>query len=339
MPTLSLTIVEIIVLMLGAIVLGITIHFFIVSRRNLRAAIPPPIPKINKEAEEWKMRYHSDMELKDKEIASIRQQLEEERENNNINLIEAEEQRQKNKHLREEIASLQQSPAVDSGTATNSFTEELKLAQQQLMEQNERISRLLGQIDSVTSSQQKQDWLLRENEELAVKVEELELKLLDKDRELNNIRQKAILTKEMSSMLDNAYSEFQVLQEKIQKLEAQAAATRMNSLDLENLKEENSKLSRELEEGKAKLYAASSENQQLRKELLQLDEELKEARFQREQLEKKVSYLEEMNIDLQAVSDANKKLESQIKRIGELESMLNMLAEERDQLMRRQGNP
>ena len=76
----------------------------------------------------------------------------------------------------------------------------------------------------------------------------------------------------------------------------------------------------------------------MRTQMLQMEEELREAKFQQEQLEKKVTYLEELNIDLQAVSDANKKLEGQIKRIGELESMLNMLAEERDQLMRRQTN-
>jgi hypothetical protein len=55
-------------------------------------------------------------------------------------------------------------------------------------------------------------------------------------------------------------------------------------------------------------------------------------------LQKRIAYLEELNNDLQAVSDANKKLESQLKRIGELESMLNVVAEERDQLARRREN-
>ena len=39
---------------------------------------------------------------------------------------------------------------------------------------------------------------------------------------------------------------------------------------------------------------------------------------------------------MQAVADANKKLEGQLKRIGELESMLNVVAEERDELARKQ---
>ena len=41
---------------------------------------------------------------------------------------------------------------------------------------------------------------------------------------------------------------------------------------------------------------------------------------------------------MQAVADANKKLEHQLKRIGELESMLNMIAGERDELARKQFN-
>jgi hypothetical protein len=55
-------------------------------------------------------------------------------------------------------------------------------------------------------------------------------------------------------------------------------------------------------------------------------------------LQKKVAYLEELNYDMQAVSEANKKLEGQLKRIGELESMLNMVAGERDDLARKNTN-
>jgi hypothetical protein len=45
-----------------------------------------------------------------------------------------------------------------------------------------------------------------------------------------------------------------------------------------------------------------------------------------------------MNNDMQTVAEANKKLEGQLKRIGELESMLNMVSEERDELARKQMN-
>jgi predicted nucleic acid-binding Zn-ribbon protein len=340
MPTLSLTIVEIIVLMLGAIVLGITIHFFIVSRRNLRSEIPQiSKPKISKASDEWKTKYFNDIEMKDKELASLRQLLEDEKENNNINVIEAEEQRQRNKELKEELAALKLMQATSPTISDKpDFSEQLSQTQRNLLDQNERLSHLLSQIEALKGAEEKQEQIKQENEELAIRVEELELKLFEKEKEVNSIRQKANLTKEMSSMLDNAYNEFQVLQSKIQKLESQTASSGLHNMDLENLKEENIKLGRELEENKQRLNAATSDNHELRSQLATLAEELKETAFQRQQAEKKLAYLEEMNNDLQAVSDANKKLEGQIKRIGELESMLNMLAEERDQLIRRQTN-
>ena len=79
-----------------------------------------------------------------------------------------------------------------------------------------------------------------------------------------------------------------------------------------------------------------SENRQLQADLAQMEEKLIEANFQRQQMQKKVSYLEEINRDMQVVSDSQKKLEGQLKRIGELESMLNIVSEERDDLANRQ---
>jgi len=136
-------------------------------------------------------------------------------------------------------------------------------------------------------------------------------------------------------MLDNAYNEFNVLQSKMQKLEAQANTSNMLTMEYEDLKESYRKTGREFEEQKIKLNSLTNDHQQLQGQLGETEEKLREANFQRQQLQKRVVHLEELNSDLQAVSDANKKLEVQLKRIGELESMLNMAAEERDQLIRR----
>ena len=68
---LSLSVIELIVLMLGAITLGVTIHFFIVSRRSLRASVAEVTGgKPAKELAEWKSRYFNDIELRDKELTS-----------------------------------------------------------------------------------------------------------------------------------------------------------------------------------------------------------------------------------------------------------------------------
>jgi chromosome segregation ATPase len=215
------------------------------------------------------------------------------------------------------------------------YLEQLRIAQNSLLDHNEKINQLLDNIDAIKEKELKQREILKDNEELSQQIAELRMRLSDKDKEINDIRKKELLTKEMTSMLDNAYSEFNVLQSKMQKLELQASSSKMISMEYEDLKESHRRMSREFEEQKVKLTSLVSDNQQVQAQLMETEEKLREANFQRQQMQKRVAYLEELNNDLQAVSDANKKLEGQLKRIGELESMLNMAAEERNQLIRK----
>lgn len=78
-----------------------------------------------------------------------------------------------------------------------------------------------------------------------------------------------------------------------------------------------------------------NDNHRLRNNLETLEDKLAEANMQRQQLQKKVQFLQELNSDMQSLSDTNKKLQTEIRRIGELESMLNMMAEERDYLLKK----
>lgn len=339
MASLTLSIIEIVVLMLGAIVLGITIHFFITSRRNLKTSLVPPA-KATQGLNEWKLKYFNDIEIRDKELTSLRSRVEEAEENSNIFSIEAEELRKLNKKLQAELeAAAKASPVqhhkVDRTDKADYF-EQLREAQAALAEHGERINMLLSNIDIVKDTEEKQKELQQENEELNSKISELRSLLAEKDREVNNIRQKAHLSKEMTSMLDSMHNEFDTLQGKIQKLESQVNSSRMTSMEFEDLKEEHYKLRRDYDEQKVRVAGLATEKKQMELLLAETEEKLKEANFQRQQLQKRVAYLEEMNIDLQEVSDANKRLEGQIRRIGELESMLNVVSEERDQLMRRQ---
>ena len=335
MAGLTLSIIEITVLMLGAIVLGITIHFFITSRRSLKNSTSGESNKISKSLEEWKLKYFNDVEIRDKELATLRGRLEESEENSNINSIEADEMRQQNKRLKTEIETLRKTlPASEKPD----YIQQLRQAQSSLMDHNEKINQLLEQIDLVKETEEKQQEILKNNEALSEQIAELKSLLSQKEKEANNIRQKEHLTKEMTSMLDSAYSEFNTLQSKIHKLESQVNSSKMMNMDYEDMKEAHYKLTRDYDENKLKLNTASTENQLLHSQIIETEDKLREANFQRQQLQKRVAYLEELNNDLQAVSDANKKLEGQLKRIGELESMLNVVAEERDQLVRRQTN-
>jgi hypothetical protein len=394
--------VEIIVLMLGAITLGVTIHFFITSRKSLREATDEMSGKPNQELREWKLKYFNDTELKDKELTILKTQLAEIEANNDINTIEAEETKKLNKKLKQELEELRQKQQLvavppgkleDTGlkdkeiaalrkqltelAATNEinaieteetkklnkqlkqeleqlskaapviqqvvpqpkadYTEQLRLAQSSLMEHSQKINELLGQIDIVKETEEKQKEILKNNEELSVEIDDLRLKLSQKEKEVSNIRQKENLTKEMTSMLDNAYTEFNVLQEKILKLEQQVTLSKRANIEYEDLKEGYHKLNTDFDELKRRHQAAVTDNRELKEMLIISEDELKEANHHRQQLQKKVAYLEELNNDMQTVAETHKKLEGQLKRIGELESMLNIITEEKEQLMHKRA--
>lgn len=331
MTSLSLTLVEIIVLMLGAVTLGITIHFFIASRKSFKATTDNLPGKLTKELEEWKLRYFNDVEARDKELAALKQKFAVIEENNDINSIEAEEVRKLNKELKAEIQLLRSETKTEVPSAEKpGYIEQLRQAQSSLLEHNEKINKLLGQIDIVKETEEKQQEIQKINKDLSHQVDDLKSMLSEKEKEIHNTRQQEHLTSEMTSRLDNAYNEFNVLQDKIQKLESQVNASKLTSLDYEDLKEAHHKVVHDFEEQKLKYNAKVTESQQLKAKLEDVEDKYNEANFQRQQLQKKVIYLEELNTDMQAVSEANKKLEGQLKRIGELESMLNVVAEERD---------
>jgi chromosome segregation ATPase len=334
---LSLSIIEIIVLMLGAITVGITIHFFITSRRSLNASSPAVITKVHKDLEDWKLRYFNEIEKRDKEHAEMKHKLQDAEENSHIYSIEAEETRKENKKLQAELGIIKNTTSTSS-PGKPGYMDQLYEAQNSLKEYNEKINRLISQIDIVKETEEKQQEILKNNEELANQVDDLKMMLSQKEKEVSNIQQKQEITREMNSMIDSAYSEFNVLQDKIHRLENQVGASTRINIDYEDLKEEHYKTVRDLEEQRLKYNAAFSENQELQATLHETEDKLREANFQRQQLQKKVAYLEDLNNDMQDVADANKKLEGQIKRIGELESKLNMIAEERNELVRKQMN-
>ncbi|HEY2722000.1 MAG TPA: hypothetical protein VGI82_09745 [Chitinophagaceae bacterium] len=332
--TFNLSIVELIVLFFCAVTLGIVIHFFITSRRNLKSS-PVETEKMKRNIDEWKLKYFNDIEVKDKDLSEYKSKFSEAEENNRIYKIEIEELQRQQKRLQSEISTVQRAEPVES---KSNYFEQLRVAQANLLEHSDKINRLLENIEVVKENEEKQKMMEEENEELVNEVKDLKFLLGQKESEIHNIRQKENLTREMSSMLDGAYSEFNTLQTKIQKLELQLSSSKMVSLEYEDLKEAYQKSTRDHEDYRTKLQVLTTENQQLTLQLNEVEDKFRDANFQRQQLQKRVLYLEELNSDLQVMADANKKLEHQIRRIGELESMLNVISEE-NQVLKRQSNP
>lgn len=333
MGSLTLSLFEIIFLFICAIVVGVVIHFFIVSRRQLNKTMKQSKP-VNNGLEEWKLKYFNEMEARDKERDELRQKLLDATESSRIYQLEMEELRRQMKKSENETEASRNGKST--GELKPDYYEQLREAQESLLEHNQKISKLLEQVDVIKESEEKTLEIQRSNDELSGQIKELKYLLGEKETEMNKIRQKENLTREMTSMLDNAYSEFSVLQSKLQKLESQLSSSKLVNIEYEDLKEAHYKMTREFDDTRNKLNHYLQENQNLQIQLTQTENKLSESNLQRQQLQKKVAYLEELTSDLQQMSEANKKLESQIRRIGELESMLNVIAEERDKLRDKQ---
>jgi len=336
----TLTMMEFILLIFGAIVVGITIHFFAAGRKRKTAE--------NSDNQsmggEWHQKYESDIALREAQIADLQQQLRTAEENAAGFLKEAEELRLRNAALQSEIETLRKkaedlenetkavfSPAtaVSQMPEKADYLDQLLFTQSRLMEQNEKITQVLGSLEVLKEREEKQRQILRDNAELVAQISRMRGELTEKEREINNMKQKEHLTKEMASMLDTAYAEFNTLQHTIKQLESKLTVSRMAGLEYEDIKDEYSRLMKEVEAYRTKTLSLTTENQQLHQELTAIKEKLNESDFHRQQLQKRITHLSELNADLQLVAEANKKLEGQLKQIGKLENMLNTIAEER----------
>jgi hypothetical protein len=76
--------------------------------------------------------------------------------------------------------------------------------------------------------------------------------LAEKEKDVSASSRKKQLTTEITSLLNNAVHEFNVLKEKIRQLESQVTSKTSN-LEYEEIKEGFSKISRDLEEQKLKI--------------------------------------------------------------------------------------
>jgi len=334
MLSVSLSIFEIIALFVSAIVIGFVVNLFFNSRKSEKKDIGEEKKSLSSGLDEWKLKYISEAERKDKEISDLKSRLHIADENKRIHDIEMQELKTQVRKLSMEAEEAKTEKPVVQGKTD--YYEQLRQAQQSLMDHNAKISKLLEQVDVIKETEEKSQEILRSNEELSMQIKDLKYMLVEKEDEINHIKQKEHLTTEMSAMLDSAYGEFNNLQSKIHKLESQLSSSKMVSIEYEDLKEAYYKVVRELDEQKNKTNHYLHENQALQIELAKVEDKLSESNHQRQQLQKKIAYLEELNNDLHQMTEANKKLEGQIRKLGELESRLNIVAEERDRLREKQ---
>lgn len=314
---------EVIISLLVALILGFSINFFWNSKKTININQSGEPDSIS-ENDNWKLRYYNDMDMQEKAQQQLRERLAETRENEQILNIEVEELRKEIADLEDKIMSqpvAAEPVQVKHSTESSDYLSQLRSAQENLIDHNNKVNRLLEQIELLKESENKYAELLKENEGLSSQLTDLRKVLAEKENESNQLRQHQRISDEMGDRLNKAYSEFNMLQEKLQKLESNLSHSQKGA-DYEQLHESYFKLTKDFDEARQKQIGLWEENQRLSRILSDTEDKLREANFQRMQFQKKVSFLEELNNDLQQVSEHHKKLDNQLRRISEMEALL-----------------
>jgi chromosome segregation ATPase len=268
------------------------------------------------------------MEVQEKIQMQLRRQIDEARENEELLTIEIEELRKEIDHLREEPPPQPAQPAVhftSQEVQSEEYLHRLQKAQESLTEQNQNITRLLDQIELLKQTEFRHIDTLKANEELKARLNDTQKLLADKDNQIRQLQQQQLLAGEMEERLQKAYEEFNALRDTLSKVE-NLTQPQNRQFEYDELQQNYHKLSREFDDAKQKHMALLEENQRLSRLLTDTEEKLRESNFQRQQLQKKISFLEELNHELQQISEHNKKLESQLRRMSEIETMLARVA-------------
>lgn len=340
----SFGLLEVVIFQIGAIILGFAIHFYTTSRKSMNSVqrtVESEDPGIT-EADEWRLRYYEQIDLQkkweDEAQASLEEKLLVEKrlskilDERKIELLARQEQEellmQKLEESENALHALRELPAKpDDPEALAEDPAQLGSAHINSSDHNQKVSRLLEQIDLLKESEKKHLEIKQSNETLEMQLRDLRQTLSEKESEIQQVRQQQALIHELKERQEKAHEEYHLLQDKLQKLEIHISKPQNRKIEYEELQQSYFRLTKEFGETKMKLLSMLEENQRLSRLLADTEDKLRESNFQRQQFARKVTFLEELNQDLQELSEHHKKLESQMRRISEIETLLNKSSE------------
>ena len=227
---------------------------------------------------------------------------------------------------------------VPSRRSTSSDSSSLNDVKDSILQQKQQLDKLWQRVDSFVMEQPIPVKSKKDDAGLYEKIEGLELMLEEKDEELQKLRKSNEVAQMMASRLEQVEEEFNLMQERLEGFEKEASRAKQLAMDLEDAKEECRQLHKEHQRKGEKLQELMQEQARLHQQLCETEDKLQEANMQRHQFMKRARILEEMNSDFQNVTDTNSKMKNELRRMGELESMLNMMTQERDHLLRKRAH-
>jgi chromosome segregation ATPase len=306
----NLTLIEFIVLPLVAIIFVSTLYFFIKSRKSLREAIKAT----KKAALITEIKKEKPTPAKQTSVVELGEQL---------------------ARMRYETSMPKQDKIESVVTKKSTHKEEIAVQdlKNTIAQQQRMLDSYLQKMEELEN--EGRDELNGKIEELEKKLDELHGEIEEKDDEIKELHQEVSAGNKMATRIDEIYKEFELLQSKMTVLEKQAGRANNLAIELEDTKYTYEQVHKELLRKQEKLEELMEENQLLRHQKNEAEDKLADANLQRQQLHKKVHFLTDLNSDMQSIADTNKKLQTDLRRIGELESMLNMMSEEREFLLRK----
>jgi chromosome segregation ATPase len=245
--------------------------------------------------------------------------------------------------------SIRQKQEYKEQERTNETKQEMKELRDMLQLQQLELTRALRQIETIHTKKEEsyfddeddydreEDYktTYEEQTETSLLAEELRQQLQRKETEIRELRQQVELNHKLQTHFEEVQKGYEELQDKVQKMESQAWQAAEIAMKIDSLEQENEQFEKTVLKKEEKIRELSVENGRHHEMLNVTEDKLSQANLQRQQLNKKVQFLEEINSDIQQMSDANRKLRSELRRVAELESMLNLITEERDALLKR----
>lgn len=304
----NLSISDLIVLQVMAIVLGVVVYFVIVSRRKLQKMI-------TESEEQISLRGSGSNYPLEPELPKRPAVVHEKRKTFSIDDVSP---------LMARVKGTKPAPAAPAEAFLPEVIYSLKDSIQQ---QQKSLNQLLMKVDQLS-----EDELQSSAKD---EVEALEIMLEQKDAELHKVRHQLATAQKMAGRIEEVYREFDALHQKIASLEEQARHSNELAIEANDFKQSYAQVKKELARKQEKLQLVVEENQALHSRLGEAEKKLSEANLQCQQLMKRIQYLENTNTELYQISDANKKMQNELRRIGELESMLSMVSDERDILLKK----
>lgn len=293
----SFSITDVLVFLVMAFVLAFVVYFVLVSRRRLQAIIE----ESKRQSALTGSGYHADV-LKPTWVTKKK-----------IFPVEI--------SLPFPSAKSYKTGTVASVTAKPGVVQDLKLS---IRQQQKTLELLLTRVDKMEMSEEQS--LMRPITSRA---------LDEKEAELQKTKQQLSAAQKVAGRVTEVYEELDLLQQKLADLEESDAKTTALTSELEEMQEAYELLQTNLEAQEEKTQQLTKENEDLQQQLAETASNLNEATTQRQQLQKRVQLLENINAELHQLSEANTKLKAELRRIAELESLLSLVSDERDILLKK----